>query len=159
MSRSRIIWDVDSHAAPVAPPPGGRLAPAVPTCLTQRGFRTGATALVQSARGDENFVSCRAEPSGDGRATVKPLVKFVALAVITIASNAGAHAQTAAPATAIPPGTTQGPWTSVKPGNSGSYCSPGEYAVGFEVEVAPAGAGPCAECISRLRVICRRYGI
>ena len=90
---------------------------------------------------------------------MKPLVKFVALAVITIASNAGAHAQTAAPATAIPPGTTQGPWTSVKPGNSGSYCSPGEYAVGFEVEVAPAGAGPCAECISRLRVICRRYGI
>ncbi len=91
--------------------------------------------------------------------TVKPLVKLVVLAAIIIASNAGAHAQTAAPATAIPPGTTQGPWTSVKPGNSGSYCSPGEYAVGIEVEVAPSGTAPCAECISRLRVICRRYGI
>jgi hypothetical protein len=90
---------------------------------------------------------------------VKPLAKLVALAVIIIALNAGAHAQTAAPATAAPAGTTQGPWTSARPGNSGSYCSPGEYAVGFEVEVAPAGAGPCAECISRLRVICRRYGI
>ena len=52
---------------------------------------------------------------------MKPLVKLVALAVIIIAPNAGARAQTAAPATAIPPGTTQGPWTSVKPGNSGSY--------------------------------------
>ena len=100
-----------------------------------------------------------AEPSGDGRATVKPPVKLVALAVIIIASNAGTRAQTAAPATAIPPGTTQGPWTSVKAGNSGSHCSPGEYAVGIEVEVAPSGTGPCAECISRLRVICRRYGI
>jgi hypothetical protein len=90
---------------------------------------------------------------------VKLLVSFVVLTAITIEPSAGAQAQTAAPATAIPPGTTQGPWTSVKPGNSGSYCSPGEYAVGFEVEVASAGAGPCAECISRLRVICRRYGI
>jgi hypothetical protein len=90
---------------------------------------------------------------------MQPLVKFVALAAITIAPNAGAYAQTAAPATATPPGTTQGPWTSVKSGSSGSYCSPGEYAVGFEVEVAPSGTGPCAECISRLRVICRRYGI
>jgi hypothetical protein len=90
---------------------------------------------------------------------VQPLVKLVTIAVIIIASTAGAHAQMAAPVTAIPPGTTQGPWTSVKPGNSGSYCSPGEYAVGFEVEVAPSGTGPCAECISRLRVICRRYGI
>jgi len=90
---------------------------------------------------------------------MKPIAKFVALAVITIVPNASAHAQAAAPATVSPPGTTQGPWTSVKPGNSGSYCSPGEYAVGIEVEVAPSGAGPCAECISRLRVICRRYGI
>ena len=90
---------------------------------------------------------------------MKPPVKRFALAVIIIASNAGARAQTAAPATAIPLGTTQGPWTSVKPGNSGSYCSPGEYAVGIEVEVAPSGTGPCVECISRLRVICRRYGI
>jgi len=105
------------------------------------------------------FVSCRAKPSGDGKAAVKPLVKLVALAAITMALDAGAHAQTASPATAIPPGTTQGPWTSAKPGNSGSYCGPGEYAVGIEVEVAPPGAGPCAECISRLRVICRRYGI
>lgn len=106
-----------------------------------------------------SFASCRAKPSGDGRAAVKPLVKLVALAAITMALDAGAHAQTATPATAIPLGTTQGPWTSTKPGNSGSYCSPGEYAVGFEVEVAPSGTGPCAECISRLRVICRRYGI
>ena len=91
---------------------------------------------------------------------MKPLVNFVAaLVVITLALGAGIHAQTTAPASVIPPGTTQGPWTSVKPGNSGSYCSPGEYAVGFEVEVAPAGAGPNAEGISRLRVICRRYGI
>jgi hypothetical protein len=90
---------------------------------------------------------------------MKLLVNVLVLIVIAIEPNAGAHAQTAAPATAIPPGTTPGPWTSVQPGNSGSYCSPGEYAVGFEVEVAPARAGPCAECISRLRVICRRYGI
>jgi hypothetical protein len=73
---------------------------------------------------------------------VQPLEKLVAIAVITIASTAGAHAQTAAPATAIPGGTAQGPWTSVKPGNSGSYCGPGEYAAGFEVEVAPSGTGP-----------------
>ena len=105
------------------------------------------------------FVSCRAKPSGDGKAAVKPLVKLVALAAITMALDAGAHAQTATPATAIPPGTTQGPWTSAKPGNSGSYCGPGEYAVGIEVEVAPSATGLCAECISRLRVICRRYGI
>jgi len=90
---------------------------------------------------------------------MKSLVKFVALVVITTVPNAGAGAQTASPATAIPSGTTQGPWTSVKAGNSGSYCSPGEYAVGIEVEVAPSGTGACAECISRLRVICRRYGI
>jgi hypothetical protein len=90
---------------------------------------------------------------------VQPLVKLVALAIITIALNAGARAQTAAPATAIPLGTTQGPWTSVKPGTSGSYCGSGEYAVGIEIEVAPSGTGPFAECISRLRVICRRYGI
>jgi len=90
---------------------------------------------------------------------VKPLVIVLALTVIAIAPNAGAHAQTAAPSTAVPPGTTQGPWTSPKPGNSGSYCSPGEYAVGFEVEVAPAGAAPNAGGVSRLRAICRRYGI
>jgi hypothetical protein len=89
---------------------------------------------------------------------VKPFVKLIALVAITMAPSAGAHAQAAAPAPANPPGTTQGPWTGVKPGNSGSYCSPGEYAVGFEVEVAASGTG-CAECISRLRVICRRYGI
>lgn len=90
---------------------------------------------------------------------MKLLVNLVVLTVISIELNAGAHAQAAAPATAIPPGTTQGPWTSPKPGNSGSYCSPGEYAVGFEVEVAPAGAGPNAKGISRLRAVCRRYGI
>jgi|SRR4051794_30787008 hypothetical protein len=91
--------------------------------------------------------------------TLKRLVIVVALAIITLALDADARAQTAAPATAAPAGTTRGPWTSPKPGTSGSYCSPGEYAVGFEVEVAPAGMGPCAECISRLRVICLRYGI
>jgi len=90
---------------------------------------------------------------------VKPLVKFVAFAIITVALDAGALAQTAAPATAAPSGTTQGPWTSPKPGNSGSFCSPGEYAVGFEVEVAPAGTGLNANGVSRIRVICRRYGI
>jgi len=90
---------------------------------------------------------------------MKMLVNIVVLTVVAIEPKVGAYAQTAAPVTAIPPGTTQGPWTSVKPGNSGSYCSPGEYAVGFEVEVAPAAAGPNAEGISRLRVICRRYGI
>lgn len=88
---------------------------------------------------------------------MKPLV--IVLALTAIGPHAGAYAQTAAPSTAIPPGTTQGPWTSPKPGNSGNYCSPGEYAVGFEVEVAPAGAGRSAGGVSRLRVICRRYGI
>lgn len=90
---------------------------------------------------------------------MKPLVIVLALAVIAVGPYAGAHAQTAAPSTAVPAGTTQGPWTSPKPGNSGSYCSPGEYAVGFEVEVAPAGAGRNAGGVSRLRAICRRYGI
>ena len=94
-----------------------------------------------------------------GEPKLKPLAKLVALAIIIAAWNAGVEAQTAAPANVIPPGTTQGPWTSVKPGNSGSYCGPGEYAVGFEVELAPSGTNSCAECISRLRVICRRYGI
>ena len=87
------------------------------------------------------------------------LVIVLALTAIAIGLHAGAYAQAAAPSTAIPPGTTQGPWTSPKPGNSGSYCSPGEYAVGFEVEVAPAGAGRNAGGVSRLRAICRRYGI
>jgi hypothetical protein len=50
-----------------------------------------------------------AEPTGDGRATVKPPVRLVALAVIIIASNAGTRAQTAAPATAIPPAPRRGP--------------------------------------------------
>ena len=117
----------------------------------------GRLAKITVLEATTSFVSCRAKPSEDGKAAVKPLVKLVA--AITMALDAGAHAQTASPATAIPPGTTQGPWTSVKSGSSGSYCSAGEYAVGIEVEVAPAGAGPCAECISRLRVICRRYGI
>ena len=90
---------------------------------------------------------------------MKSLAKRVALAIITIAPNVGARAQTAVPPTAVPSGTTQGAWTSAKPGNSGSYCSPGEYAVGIEVEVEPSGTAPCADCISRLRVVCRRYGI
>lgn len=44
-----------------------------------------------------SFASCRAKPSGDGRAAVKPLVKLVALAAITMALDAGAYAQTATP--------------------------------------------------------------
>ena len=89
---------------------------------------------------------------------MKSFAKLVALAIATIAPNIGARAQIAVPPTAVPSGTTQGAWTSVKPGNSVSYCSPGEYAIGIEVEVA-SGTAPCAECISRLRVVCRRYGI
>ena len=40
---------------------------------------------------------------------MKPLVRFVALIVIIVAPNAGAHAQTAAPATAMPPAPRRGP--------------------------------------------------
>lgn len=90
---------------------------------------------------------------------MKPYMKLATLAVIMIASSSVADAQTAAPATANPPGITQGPWTSARPGNSKSQCGPGEYAIGIEVEGAPSGAKPCAGCVSRLRVICQRYGI
>jgi hypothetical protein len=48
-----------------------------------------------------SFVSCRAKPSEDGKAAVKPLVKLVA--AITMALDAGAHAQTASPATCNSP--------------------------------------------------------
>jgi hypothetical protein len=80
-------------------------------------------------------------------------------AIFTIASSFAAGAQTAAPATANPPGITQGPWTTANPGNSKSQCNPGEYVVGMEVEGAPSGAKRCVGCVSRLRVICQRYGI
>ena len=90
---------------------------------------------------------------------MKPLVTSFALAIVVMTLDTGVHAQTAAPPDVAPSGTTRGPWTSAKPGNSASYCGPGEYAVGFEVEVASAGATPNAEGISRLRVVCRRYGI
>jgi hypothetical protein len=90
---------------------------------------------------------------------MKSHIKLAALAIVMIVSSSVVDAQEGRPTTASPPGTTQGPWTSVKPGNSGSHCSPGEYAVGVEVEVAPPGRKPCAGCVSRLRVICRRYGI
>jgi hypothetical protein len=90
---------------------------------------------------------------------VKPHTKFAALAIVLIASSSVVEAQDGRSTTASPPGTTQGPWTSVKPGNSESRCGPGEYAVGIEVEVAPPGAKTCAGCVSRLRVICLRYGI
>ena len=89
---------------------------------------------------------------------MKPYMLLAALAVIMIALSCVADAQTAIP-TANPPGITQGPGTSAKPGNSKSQCSPGEYAVGIEVEGAPPGAKPCIGCVSRLRVICLRYGI
>src|SRR5207249_11946915 len=77
-----------------------QLAPA----LTQYRFRTGADCPdTEFLRTSASFRTGRANRRWEG--TVKPLVKFVALAVITIAPNAGAHAQTAAPATASPPGT------------------------------------------------------
>jgi hypothetical protein len=90
---------------------------------------------------------------------VKPHTKIAALAVVIIASTV-VNAQDSRPTDGESAWhTTQGPWTSVKPGNSESRCSPGEFAVGIEVEVAPPGSKPCAGCVSRLRVICHRYGI
>ena len=77
---------------------------------------------------------------------MKPCMLLAALAVIMIAWTSVADAQTATP-TANPPGITQGPWTSAKPGNSKSQCSPGEYAVGIEVEGAP----PPGKTLCRLR--------
>ena len=109
--------------------------------------------------GRESFAGSRSETANGRGARVKPHTKFAALAIVMIASSSVVEAQDGRPTTASPPGTTQGPWTSVKPGNSESRCSPGEYAVGIEVEVAPPGAKPCAGCVSRLRVICQRYGI
>ena len=90
---------------------------------------------------------------------MKPRIILAASALIMIASSFAANAQTTAPTTANPPGITQGPWTSAKPGNSKSQCSPGEYVVGIEVEGAPSGTKSCVGCVSRLRVICQRYGI
>ena len=90
---------------------------------------------------------------------MKPHTKIAALAVVMIASTV-VNAQDSRPTDGESAWhTTQGPWTSVKPGNSESRCSPGEYAVGIEVEVASARAKPCTGCVARLRVICRRYGI
>ena len=110
--------------------------------------------------GPESFAGRRDEIANGRGAGVKPHTKSAALAIVMIASSSVVEAQEdGRPSTASPPGTTQGPWTTVKPGNSESRCSPGEYAVGIEVEVAPPGAKPCAGCVSRLRVICRRYGI
>ena len=110
--------------------------------------------------GPESFAGRRGEIANGRGAGVKPHTKSAALAIVMIASSSVVEAQEdGRPSTASPPGTTQGPWTSVKPGNSESRCSPGEYAVGIEVEVAPPGPKPCAGCVSRLRVICRRYGI
>ena len=84
---------------------------------------------------------------------------LAAAAIFMIALSFAAGAQTPAPATANPPGITRGPWTSANPGNSKSQCNPGEYVIGIEVEDAPSGAARCAGCVSRLRVICQRYGI
>jgi hypothetical protein len=109
--------------------------------------------------GRESFAGSRSEIANGRGAGVKPHTKFAALAIVMIASSSVVEAQDGRRTTASPPGTTQGPWTSVKPGNSESRCRPGEYAVGIEVEVAPPGAKPCAGCVSRLRVICLRYGI
>jgi hypothetical protein len=90
---------------------------------------------------------------------VKPHIILAGSTLIMIASGFAAYAQTAAPTTANPPGITQGPWTSPNSGNSKSQCKPGEYAVGIEVEGTPPGTKRCVGCVSRLRVICQRYGI
>ena len=92
--------------------------------------------------GRESFAGSRSETANGRGAGVKPHTKFAALAIVMIASSSVVEAQDGRPTTARPPGTTQGPWTSVKPGNSESRCSPGEYAVGIEVEVAPPGQNP-----------------
>jgi hypothetical protein len=86
---------------------------------------------------------------------------LAASVIFTIASSLAVGAQTPAPATTNPPGITQGPWTSANPGHSKSQCNPGEYVVGIEVEVegAPSAEKRCVGCVSRLRVICQRYGI
>jgi hypothetical protein len=90
---------------------------------------------------------------------VKPHMILAASAFIMIASSFAADAQTAAPTAANPPGISQGPWASTNSGNSKSQCNPGEYVVGMEVEGAPSGKKRCVGCVSRLRVICQRYGI
>jgi hypothetical protein len=90
---------------------------------------------------------------------MKPHTKIAALAVVMIASTV-VNAQDSRPTDSESAWhTTQGAWTSVQPGNSESRCSPGELAVGIEVEVAPPESKACAGCVSRLRVICHRYGI
>jgi hypothetical protein len=89
---------------------------------------------------------------------VKPHIILAVSTLIMIASSF-ADAQTAAPTTTNPPGITQGPWISPNSGNSKSQCKPGEYAVGIEVEGTPPGTKRCVGCVSRLRVICQRYGI
>ena len=90
---------------------------------------------------------------------MKPHIILAASAIIAIALSYAADAQTAPPTTASPPGITQGPWTSAKPGNSKSQCSPGEFVIGMEVDGAPSSTNGCVGCVSRLRVICKRYGI
>jgi len=87
---------------------------------------------------------------------VKSLMILAASILMMIAPRF-AGAQTSATATANPPGITQGPWASGNHGNSKSQCNPGEYVVGIEF-VAP-NAKRCVACVSRLRVICQRYGI
>src|SRR6476620_6910760 len=86
------------------------------------------------------------------RAGVKPHTKIAALAIAMIASSSGVEAQDGRPTTASPSGTTQGPWTSVRPGNSESRCRPGEYAVGIEV-----GAPPGAKTLRRVHFKTPRY--
>ena len=100
--------------------------------------------------GRESFACRRSEIANGRGAGVKPHTKFAAVAIVMIASSSVVEAQDGRPTTASSPGTTRGPWTSVKPGNSESRCGAGEYAVGIEVEVAPRGAKPCAGCVSRL---------
>jgi hypothetical protein len=90
---------------------------------------------------------------------MKSRMILAASALFMIASSFAADAQTAAPAAANPSGITQGPWTSATPGNLKSQCNPGEYVIGMEVEGAPSGAKRSVGCVSRLRVICQRYGI
>lgn len=82
---------------------------------------------------------------------------ILAASILMMIAPSFVRAQTSSPATANPPGITRGPWASGNPRNSRSQCNPGEYVVGIEVD-APS-AKRCVACVSRLRVICQRYGI
>ena len=64
--------------------------------------------------GPESFAGRRGEIANERGAGVKPHTKSAALAIVMIASSSVVEAQEdGRPSTASPPGTTQGPWTSV----------------------------------------------